>query len=74
MDLSSYHSVIYTFIQWCDKNCLVLNVKKTQEMVFDPRSVSEQQPVISRHSDTASDILQIFGVLYGQCSLSEDTS
>ncbi len=35
MDLSSCHSEIETSIQWCDKNCLVLNVKKTQEMVLD---------------------------------------
>ncbi len=46
MDLSSYHSEIDIFIQWCDKNCLVLNVKKTQEMVLDPRKVSEHKPVI----------------------------
>ncbi len=46
MDLSSYHSEIDTFIQWCDKKCLVLNVKKTQEMVLVPRSVSEHKPVI----------------------------
>ncbi len=46
MDLTSYPSEINTFIQWCDKNCLVLNVKKTQEMVLDPRSVSEHKPVI----------------------------
>ncbi len=41
MDLSSYHSEIDIFIQWCDTNCLVLNVQKTQEMVLDPRRVSE---------------------------------
>ncbi len=35
MDLSSCHREIETSIQWCDKNCLVLNVKKTQEMVLD---------------------------------------
>ncbi len=46
MDVSSYHSEIDAFIQWCDKKCLVLNLKKTQEMVLVPRSVSEHKPVI----------------------------
>lgn len=45
-DLSSYYYEIDTFIQSCDKNCLVFNVKKTQEMILDPRSVSKHRPVI----------------------------
>lgn len=51
MDLSSYHGEIDTFIQWCDKNCLVLNVNKTQEMVLDPRSTSEHKPVIIKDTE-----------------------
>lgn len=46
MDSFAYHDEINTFIKWCDKNHLVLNVTKTQEMVLDPRQVTTHEPVV----------------------------
>ncbi len=45
-DLSFYHSEIKTFEQWCDASKLILNVKKTEEIVFDPRAVGVHSPVV----------------------------
>ncbi len=41
-----YHSEIKTFEQWCDASKLILNVKKTEEIVFDPREVGVHSPVV----------------------------
>ncbi|XP_034005935.1 probable serine/threonine-protein kinase clkA [Trematomus bernacchii] len=43
---SAYHSEIERFVQWCDFNHLVLNVKKTEEMVWDPKAVGDLRPVV----------------------------
>lgn len=44
-DTESYHSEIKQFVDWCDAHHLVVNVRKTQEMIFDPRVVSNTNPV-----------------------------
>ena len=36
-DVSQYFRTIETFIEWCDRNYLQINVKKTKEMIFDFR-------------------------------------
>ena len=33
-------------VQWCGGHNLMLNVKRTKEMVFDPRSVGDHSPVL----------------------------
>lgn len=38
-DLSNYFSVIDSFVKWGDSNHLVINTKKTEEMVFDPKRI-----------------------------------
>ena len=43
---SAYHSEIERFVKWCDLNHLVLNVKKTEEMVWDPKAVGDLRPVV----------------------------
>ena len=43
---SAYHSEIERFVQWCDFNHLVLNVKKTEKMVWDPKAVGDLRPVV----------------------------
>lgn len=35
---AAYHLEIEEFVHWCDDNYLVLNVTKTEEMVFDPKA------------------------------------
>lgn len=40
-----YFSDVDRFVSWCDTNSLVLNERKTVEMIFDPRSVGDHSPV-----------------------------
>lgn len=44
-DPSVYFTEVNNFVQWCDKNYLTINTKKTEEMVFDPRSVGDHTPL-----------------------------
>ncbi|XDV21520.1 hypothetical protein PO909_026611 [Leuciscus waleckii] len=39
-DLSVYFSVISRFAEWCDLNHLIFNIEKTEEMIFDLRSIA----------------------------------
>ena len=34
-DLTNYKSEVERFVQWCDSHFLLLNVKKTKELIFD---------------------------------------
>ena len=36
-DLLNYFSVINYFVEWCERHFLLLNVKKTKEIIFDFR-------------------------------------
>lgn len=45
-DAQVYKSTIQNFVQWCDKHHLILNTKKTEEMVFDPKSLGDHSPVV----------------------------
>ena len=47
---SAYFSEIENFVQWCDAHQLILNVKKTKEMVLHPRSVGDHSPVVIHDS------------------------
>ena len=53
--LDDYFSEVQNFVNWCDDNHLVLNVKKTQEMVFDPKSIGDHRPVVI-HDSTISQV------------------
>ncbi len=44
-DIAVYKSEIESCVQWCEEHNLVLNVKKTKEMVFDPRSTGDHSAV-----------------------------
>ena len=46
----AYFSEIENFVQWCDAHYLSLNVKKTKELVLDPRSVGDHSPVVIHDS------------------------
>ncbi len=45
LDTSVYHSEIKRFIHWCDAHHLSVNVKKTEEVVSDPKSIGNHDPV-----------------------------
>ena len=51
MDPSVYQDEIDLFIKWCDINHLILNVTKTQEMVLDPRQVTDHEPVVIKNQE-----------------------
>lgn len=42
---SVYYSEAERFAKWCDLNHLIINIKKTEEMVFDPKLVGNHSPV-----------------------------
>ncbi|KAF7651619.1 hypothetical protein LDENG_00108420 [Lucifuga dentata] len=44
-DVSLYKAETEKFVEWCDTHNLLLNVKKTKEMVLDPKSVGECEPI-----------------------------
>lgn len=44
-DLSVYFSAVSRFVEWCDLNHLIFITKKTEEMIFDPRSTGDHTPV-----------------------------
>ena len=39
------------FFKWCDEHHLILNVNKTGEMVFDPKSVGDHLPVVVHNTN-----------------------
>jgi hypothetical protein len=51
MDPSVYQDEIDLFINWFDTNHLILNVTKTQEMVVDPRPVTDHEPVVIKNQE-----------------------
>lgn len=44
-----YHNEVDTFIKWCDTHYLILNVTKEQEMVLDPRQVTDHESVVIKN-------------------------
>ncbi len=49
----AYHSEICKFVQWCDSNYLMLNVKKTKEMVFNIKAVDDLRTVVIHNEPIA---------------------
>lgn len=44
-NISSYHSEIKQFVEWWDAHHLIVNVKKSEEMIFDLKLIGECCPV-----------------------------
>ena len=44
-DIKQYFSEIIRLVKRCDENNLLLNAKKTKEMVVNPREMCEHSPV-----------------------------
>ena len=42
-DISSYVDSVNNLVKWCDENSLALNVSKTEEIIFDPRSIADRK-------------------------------
>ncbi len=50
MDLSSYTLEVKTFVQWCEDHHLIVNTKKTEEMIFDPGHLGDHSPLLVHNS------------------------
>lgn len=44
-NISSHTTGVDRFVEWCDEHHLQINVKKTQEIVVDPRSVGDHSEI-----------------------------
>lgn len=44
-NISSYHSEIKQFVEWWDAHHLIVNVKKSEEMIFDSKLIGDCCPV-----------------------------
>ena len=45
-DLQNYFSEVNRFVLWCDSHFLLLNVKKTKELIFDFRKINNHHESI----------------------------
>lgn len=45
-NINVYKAELEEVVQWCEEHNLRLNIGKTKEMVFDPRSISDHIPVL----------------------------
>ncbi len=45
-NVGMYRSEIEGVVRWCEEHNLMLNVKKTKEMIFDPRLVGKHSPIL----------------------------
>ena len=41
-----YRQELEGVVRWCEEQNLILNVKKTKEIVFDPRSIGDHSPIL----------------------------
>lgn len=44
--IDDYKAAIESFVGWCDNHYLQINVKKTEEVIIDPRSVGDRSSVV----------------------------
>lgn len=45
MDSSSYFNEVQSFVQWCDDHHLIINARKTEEMLIDPKFLGDNLPL-----------------------------
>ena len=55
-DIGDYISEVDRFVTWCDRSHLVVNTKKTEEMIFDPLGVGDLRPVVI-HNQPVTQVL-----------------
>lgn len=59
-NVTAYKSEIQCYGQWWDEQHLILNVKKTEKMVLDPKSIGDHWPVVIHNlGHNLSDHIQI---------------
>lgn len=68
-DILQYHSEINQFIEWCDAHYLIVNVKKTEEMIFDPKSIGDHSPVYIHNGPITQVSSYTYLGVYLDCSL-----
>ncbi len=58
-----YQSEISRFVDWCDKNELIINTTKIEEIVFDPKSIGDHRQVVKHdHQIIQSQTFKNLGV------------
>ncbi|KAK7907136.1 hypothetical protein WMY93_015748 [Mugilogobius chulae] len=45
MDSAVFKSQVENFVHWCDDHHLIINVKKTEEVIFDPGHLGDHTPL-----------------------------
>ena len=54
-DPHSHTAGVDRYAEWCDQNYLMINTKKTEEVIMDPRSIGDHT-VISIHNNAISQV------------------
>ena len=69
-DTLSHSAGVGRYVEWCDQNYLLINTKKTEEVMIDARSIGDH-PVISIHNN---DISQVSSYKYLGVQIDKDMS
>lgn len=72
MDISSYTLEVKKFVQWCEDHHLIVNTKKTEEIIFDPGHLGDHSTLLV-HNGCITQVhsYKYLGV-YIDCKLSRD--
>ena len=67
-DVSNYFSEINRFTEWCDSHFLLLNVKKTKELIIDFRKINNQHDSVTIKGETVErvSIYKYLGVYFDE--------
>lgn len=65
---SSYFTEVQSFVRCCDDNHLTINIKKTEEMVLDPKAIGDHTPLCI-HGETINQVssYRYLGVHLNSC-------
>ena len=69
-DTLSHSAGVGRYVEWCDQNYLLINTKKTEEGIMDPRSIGDHT-IISIHNN---DISQVSSYKYLGVQIDKDMS
>ena len=67
-DLHNYFSEVNRFVQWCDSHFLLLNVKKTKELIFDFRKMNNNHLSITIKNEVVErvSVYKYLGVVFDE--------
>ena len=62
-DLLNYFSVINYFVEWCERHFLLLNVKKTKELIIDFRKSDNFHESIIIKTEVVERVALVFSLM-----------